>query len=269
NCFHTTESEMIRAGADFALAASADDVTRAIFVGAKKRAAAMRFFWLIGFSRVERRFWTAWIAHHAAGGDQSLIVVRPVPVRGPLPDISGHVVESVSVRRIFRYRRDADESILSGVLNRKLSLVRVGHVFPTDTEFVAPDERLARAAAPRRELPFGFGRQTLTGPLRVSFGIFVSDVHHRIIVFALEVAPGPERMAPVCSRDIAPPLQVIVERNWMIGRRKNHGTGNQILRWCAREILGPRRALGHRYVIRRLHERGKFSIGDVSLVYEK
>src|SRR5580765_4093822 len=109
----------------------------------------------------------------------------PVPIAGPLPNIARHVVKAVSVRRILRHRRDADETILAGIFLRKRSLVRVGHVLSADAELIAPDEWFAGAAAAGGKLPFSFRRQTFAGPLRIGLGVFVSDVHDGIILFAL------------------------------------------------------------------------------------
>ena len=49
------KTEMIRAGVDFAFAAGADDVARAILIVAKKRAAAMHALLLVRLGRIEWR----------------------------------------------------------------------------------------------------------------------------------------------------------------------------------------------------------------------
>ena len=53
-CLHAAESEMVRAGADVALAAGADHVARAVLIGAEKGAAAMDALLHAGFARIER-----------------------------------------------------------------------------------------------------------------------------------------------------------------------------------------------------------------------
>ena len=58
-------------------------------------------------------------------------------------------------------------------------------------EFVAPRELGTVESAARGELPFGFGRQILAGPVRVSLGVRVGDVHNGVVVEPLIELPGP------------------------------------------------------------------------------
>src|SRR5262249_47383573 len=50
-----------------------------------------------------------------------------IPIAGPLPDVAGHVVETVSVRRKRPHRRSSLKSIQKQVLDRKFALPCVGH----------------------------------------------------------------------------------------------------------------------------------------------
>ena len=97
---------MIRAGVDLPFAARADDVTRAVLVVAKKRAAAMHAFFLVRLGRIEWRIRTLGIVCDAAFVGQRLVVIRAIPITTPLPHITGHVVETVTVDWKTFNRRD-------------------------------------------------------------------------------------------------------------------------------------------------------------------
>ena len=51
--FYTTEPKMVRASVDFTFTSCANDVTRAILIGAEVGTAAMDFLWLVGLRRIE------------------------------------------------------------------------------------------------------------------------------------------------------------------------------------------------------------------------
>src|SRR5580704_9234597 len=89
------------------------------------------------------------------------LVLRRVPVHRPLPDIADHVVEAVAVRREGANRRGALVTVRVQVLPWKFTLPGIGHVRAAGREFVAPGKLGAVEAAPRSELPLGFGRQIL------------------------------------------------------------------------------------------------------------
>ena len=57
--FHAAESEMVRAGIGFALAARAHHIARAVLIGAEKRSAAMDAFLHAGFAGIERGGWAS------------------------------------------------------------------------------------------------------------------------------------------------------------------------------------------------------------------
>src|SRR6516165_4534740 len=103
------------------------------------------------------------VASDSAGCGEGLIVVRAIPVGGPLPDVSGHVVEAVAVWREGLYGRKANVSVVASVLVREVALMRVGHPLSARAEIVAPDIRLAREAATGGELPLCFRREAFSG----------------------------------------------------------------------------------------------------------
>ena len=61
-------------------------------------------------------------------------------------------------------------------------------------------------------------------------------------------------MSPVGVFDVGPPLKMIVQRNFMIGRRKNDAAGNKVLRGCSGEFLFCRRLLRDRDITGRFDE---------------
>ena len=65
--FHAAEAEMVRAGADFALAARADHVARAVLIGAEERAAAVHALLLARLGGIEGCCRALRVARDAAG----------------------------------------------------------------------------------------------------------------------------------------------------------------------------------------------------------
>src|SRR5262245_26078520 len=86
-------------GIDFAFAARADDVTRTILLVAKKRAAAMNTFLLVRLSRIKRRVRSSRIARDSSFVGQALVVIRPIPIAAPFPNVAGHIVKPIAIRR--------------------------------------------------------------------------------------------------------------------------------------------------------------------------
>ena len=171
----------------------------------------------------------------------SRVVVGAIPVAHPLPDVPGHVIEAVAVRRKLRDRRDARERVRAGVVIGKVPLMRVRHPLAALAELIAPRKELPGQAAARRKLPFRFGRQTLAGPLRIRQRIRVRDVHDGKALLPLDRALRTERMAPARAVDVRPPLIRIGERNGMVGRGKDHRAGHEGLGRRAGKVLGARR----------------------------
>src|SRR4051812_31067965 len=89
---------MVAGRADFPFAAGADDVARAVLIGAEERAATVDPFGLIRFGGVEGRPRPFGIAGHFARFGERVVVVGPIPIAAPLPDVARHVEEPVAVR---------------------------------------------------------------------------------------------------------------------------------------------------------------------------
>src|SRR6202011_3028158 len=66
------------------------------------------------------------------------IIVESIPVAAPLPDVTRHVVKSVTVRWKLGNRREACETVIARILYRKLALVRVRHPFTRGSQLIPP-----------------------------------------------------------------------------------------------------------------------------------
>src|ERR1700757_851455 len=117
---------MIGARVDFALAAGADDVARAILLVAKKRATAMDPLLLVRLSRIKRRIRPLWIARPSPFICERFIVIRPIPVAAPFPNVPGHVVNAVAIRRKRFHRGYAGVTVFACIFHWKCSLPRIG-----------------------------------------------------------------------------------------------------------------------------------------------
>src|SRR5437016_5952345 len=93
---------------------------------------------LVRLSRVEWRSRSLWIHRDSACFGQCLVVIRPIPIATPFPNVAGHVVEAVAVRWEVSHRRKASITIFTGILDRELSLPSIRHPFSAGTKFVAP-----------------------------------------------------------------------------------------------------------------------------------
>src|SRR5688572_7733105 len=89
--------QVVGARAHVALAARADHIARAILVRAEKRPAAMHTLRHAGLTGIERLSGARGIARNRLFGRQLRIIVRPVPVADPLPDVAADIVEAIPV----------------------------------------------------------------------------------------------------------------------------------------------------------------------------
>src|SRR5439155_22525105 len=90
-------------------------VADAVLVAAEEGAAAGDAFWRAGLVGVIAALRALRIA---SGADR--VVIRPVPVRDPFPNVARHVEEAVAVRQERGNRRGAAESVFSGVVVREV-----------------------------------------------------------------------------------------------------------------------------------------------------
>lgn len=82
----------------------------------------------------------------------------------------------MAVRRERCDRRGPLEAVAVRVLPRKLALPGVGHVTAVRRQLVAPCVVGAVEPAACGKLPFGFGRELLSGPLGVGKRVFVAGL---------------------------------------------------------------------------------------------
>ena len=151
------------------------------------------------------------IRRDAARARDLVGVAGHVPVRRPLPDVPGDVVEAVAVRREAPDRRRPLVAVQLLVLPGKLALPRVRHRLAVGEVLVSPRERGALEAAAGGELPLRLGRQLLARPGGVGLGILVGDVRDRMVVAAVDRRALAARSLPERAGDVLPPVPVVVE----------------------------------------------------------
>src|SRR6266576_6430966 len=98
---------MIAAGAHLSFAASADHVARAILIRAKERTSPMDAFLLAGLKRVERDIRPLWVVRKTTLLSQLRVIVGPIPIAAPFPDVAADVVQAVAIWRELRHGCDA------------------------------------------------------------------------------------------------------------------------------------------------------------------
>src|SRR4029077_20369167 len=210
----------------------------------------MHALFLIRLGRIEWRIRPLRILRDATFVSQDRIIIGAIPIAAPFPDIPRHVVNTVTVWRKRFHWCDSSIAILARIFNWKFSLPSIRHPFSARAKLIAPYIDFSRQTAACREFKLGFGRQTFARPVCVSFRIRISDVYDGIISLALQVGVRSSWMAPVSAFHIAPPLVMIVQRNFLIGGRENDRASNEIfcrrggkffLRWRAfrdRDVTG-------------------------------
>ena len=180
------KSEMVATGSDLTFPTRADHVTSAILVRAKERAATMHTFLLRRFGRIKRRFRTLRISDYLTGFGDLRVVIGPIPIAAPLPDVTGHVIEAVGVWGKGSGRCQSREAVFTRVLDRKLTLIGVRHELASGFELVAPGIEFAGHAAARCEFPLRFAGQPFPGPLGVSLSIVHRYFGNRIVILLLK-----------------------------------------------------------------------------------
>ena len=159
------------------------------------------------------------IDRDAAGFRELLIIIRAIPIAAPFPNVAGHVVKAIAVRRELRDRRDTDEAIFACILNRKLSLVVLAIHLPSGLNSSPHDVGLPRQTSARREFKFRFGWQTFARPLRIRFRIGISDLHDRIFFFSLDaIIVGSGSLSFEMIRYLTERLPVMICPRWVFTR---------------------------------------------------
>src|SRR5688500_16308363 len=109
------------------------------------------------------------ITRNAAGSVDFARMAIGVPVGGPIPDIAGHVVQPVAVRREGSdWSRRAVASIRSP---REIAVPEIGETVVCGFRLVTPGEHRLIKAASCRCFPLGLSRQAAAGPARVRLSV--------------------------------------------------------------------------------------------------
>src|SRR5262249_37492753 len=135
-------------------------------------------------------------------------MTRLIPVARQLPHIANHVEEAVAVRREAAYRRGARIAVLFGVVDWKDALPRIGNGLAVLVVGLAPILTVIFAAA-RGIFPLRFGWKFTAEPVCIRERIFVGDMHHGIILFALDRRARPFWLVPIRTFHVLPPLREI------------------------------------------------------------
>ena len=150
---------------------------------------------------------TARIAWNAAGLVDLGRMAVGVPVGGPVPDVAGHVVEAVPVRREGSDR--SCRAIAAVRSPREIAVPEVGEPGVDGFRLITPGEdRLIQPATCRR-FPLSLARQAPASPVRVRLGILVGDMDDRMISRPLIDDPLPSGW-----RQDAPGVQVHHRLMW-------------------------------------------------------
>src|SRR5262249_1164201 len=136
--------------------------------------------------------------------------------------VADHVEETMTVGRECSDRRGPLITIQREVLVRKVSLPGIRHELATRIEFVSPRVVGAIEPSARSELPFRLCWQFFARPLRIHFYVFISDVNHRMICSIFYGTQRALRMAPVCARDICPPMEVVPHIHTVLRLHEDH-----------------------------------------------
>ncbi len=107
---HQAKSKVIGPCARLAFAAPTRHVTRTILICAQERAAAMDLFRQARLRGIKALPRPCGIYRGRSTVRQRLVVVRPIPIRRPLPNVTGHVIESIPIGRERSHRRCASGS---------------------------------------------------------------------------------------------------------------------------------------------------------------
>ncbi|SPA49739.1 protein of unknown function [Cupriavidus taiwanensis] len=206
-------------------------------------------------------------------------LVGAVPVRDPLPGIAGHVGKAVAIGRKGADRAGAQRPAGLGTDHGErlvlLSLPDIGHLPAVGGKLLAPGIGRLLEPAARGELPFRLGRQPLAGPLGIGLCVFVRNLHHRVVVLALDRAARAGRMAPVGAGHIAPPARIVLQRHRARRADEDHaardhgavGRARRAGRQLHAQGFPVGRALGGGDITGGFDELAELRVGDVVLVH--
>src|SRR5215475_3179391 len=185
-----------------------------------------------------------------------------VPVGGPLPHVTDHVVNAISVWREPIHRRRALIAIFCPIFAREFALPGIGHVLSARRELVSPSIFCVFEPAPGSKFPFRLRRQCLARPSRVGERIRIGDMHHGMIVETEDVTLWTVGVAPVRPFEERPPFAPTMQVNQPCRRGEHQRAGIDHASLRTRIMLWVRRNLSGRDMACRLHEFLELSICD-------
>src|SRR5690606_9715988 len=128
---------------------------------------------------------------------------------GPLPDIAGHVVETVGVGG---ETSDPGDLPVPGVGQiRELAVPVVGQPLAGLLGVVSPGVGRVRQPSAGRDLPFVFAGQAEPGPVRVCRSVFERNVHDGMVLPAAQPRTWAAGVVPAGARGPRPPLLKVAE----------------------------------------------------------
>src|SRR4051812_21919894 len=99
-----------------------------------------------------------------------------------------------------------------------MALKGVRHGLPVRMQLISPGIFLSGESAAGCKLVFGFGGETLPGPLCIGLGVFVGHLDDWVLLTALQVAALAERVLPTGASPVGPPAELGVQRHGTRGR---------------------------------------------------
>src|SRR5262245_61370999 len=191
------KAEVRGSAADFCFAAAADQIPRAVLIGAQIRSATNDTLRGSGLLRVVAAARTVRVVRDRTRLRQRRVIIRPVPVGTPLPDVAAHVVEPEPVWWECRHRRCAGVAVGAAISYGEPSLPCVRGSSAARSQLIAPRIEISLESAACRELELRFRRHTLARPLRIRRYILEREMHDRMIHAVLNAAAGSFRVLPV------------------------------------------------------------------------
>lgn len=260
---------MIACRTDFAFASRADHVSSAVSIAAQERSTSVDPFLLVGFHGIKTIRWALGVPSDLAAGVESRVVIVSVPIAAPFPHVATHVVKSKGVWSVLAGWGDACETIQGAIatLDRESALVDVRLVFLVELDLVTPSIQLAGFAASCCKLPFCFGGKSFVGPFGVSFSVLVGHMGYGVIVFAFDAALGTRWMAPVGTRHVAPPLEVVVEFDGTGCGFEHRRACDEVFFGSCWEFLFGRFDFSNGHIPGGFDELAELSVGDFALVH--
>ena len=229
---------------------------------AEKGAATNHAFRETRLGRIEGGLGTPWIVTRTLA-----IPVWTVPVQHPFPHVSGHVVQTVSVRRERTDRCGAPEAVFGRVQLRETPLPDVRQGVQGVRRGIPPGEPGPFQAAAGGKFPFGLGRKPPARPLGIGHGVVPRDVSDRVPLAALDRGSGPFGLAPVRPGYPGPPGREVRVGDRVVRGSEAQRSGYQQGRVGTRKIGGIQVPLGHRHVSRSLDEGGKLRHRDLGRIH--